>query len=636
MVGVLHVGGDGFARFPIRRSIVMPHVRRLEETLVNRIAAGEVVDRPASVVRELIDNALDAAAREIEIVIEAGGKRLVRVADDGVGMSREDLALAVERHCTSKLPEGDLEAIATLGFRGEALPSIGSVARLAVTTRARDGEGWRIGVDGGRVEPPRPASTRPGTVVEVAHLFHATPARLKFMKSDRAEAAAVSEVVMRAAIAHPEVRFVFQDGERHRAWSAREGADARLKRLGDVLGVEFAENCLAVEGEREGARLAGHAALPTFSRGNAQHQFVTVNGRAVRDRQILGAIRGAYSDHLARGRHPVLSIDIAVAPSQVDVNVHPAKAEVRFRDPGNVRALIVGTLRRALEQAGPRSSTVSAGELLARARANGSSPPSGSPLAGSPLGDSGGTRQASHDWQSSPFRPFERPAAGGFAEGQAAFAPAPAASAPPDESDGAVEAFPLGAARAQLHENYIVAQTARGIVLVDQHAAHERLVYERMKTALAQAREAGRPAPSQGLLVPEIVEMRTAELDRIEAAAGALAEIGLVVERFGADAMMVRAVPAALAGCDPAALLLDLADELADGVDTGLQERVNHVLATMACHGSVRSGRRLRREEMDRLLRDMEATPHASQCNHGRPTWIELTLADIEKLFGRR
>ena len=592
-----------------------PHVRRLDETLVNQIAAGEVVDRPASVVRELVDNALDAGAREIEIVIDRGGKSLVRVADDGRGMDEADLRLAVERHCTSKLPDGDLDRIATLGFRGEALPSIGSVARLSIVTRQRGGDGWRIAVDGGRTTPPAPAATRPGTIVEVADLFHATPARLKFMKTDRAEAGAVFDVVLRAAIANPHVRFVLQDGEKHRAWSARQGDDARLRRLGDVLGRDFADNALAVEGEREGARLYGHAALATYSRGNAQHQFVSVNGRAVRDRQLLGAIRGAYGDHLPKGRHPVLSIDIAVPLDAVDVNVHPAKAEVRFRDPGNVRALIVGTLRRALEESGPRSSTVSTAELLARARTR-RAPPA----------------PANHDWTASPFRPVDPPS--GFAEGQAAFAPAPSArAAEPLET---AEHHPLGAARAQLHENYILAQTERGIVLVDQHAAHERLVYERLKNEFATAREAGRPAPSQGLLVPDVVEMRESELDRLEDHAEALARLGLLLERFGPDAMMVRAVPAALAGGDVGALLRDLADELEDGLDTGLEARIHAIMSTMACHGSVRSGRRLKPDEMNQLLRDMERTPNSNQCNHGRPTWVELGLDDIERLFGRQ
>ena len=629
-------------------------VRRLEETLVNRIAAGEVVDRPASVVRELVDNALDAGARAIEVVIERGGKGLVRVRDDGRGMGPDDLALAVERHCTSKLPSGDLERIETLGFRGEALPSIGSVARLAITTRTPDGDGWRIAVDGGRTQPPRPASAQPGTLVEVADLFHAVPARLKFMKTDRAEAGAVADVVLRAAIANPGVRFVLQDGERHRVWNRRDGDDALLRRLGDALGQDFAANALAVEGEREGARLLGHAAMPTFNRGNAQHQFVTVNGRAVRDRQLLGAIRGAYADHLPKNRHPVLAIDIAVPPETVDVNVHPAKAEVRFRDPGNVRALIVGTLRRALEESGPRASTRSTAELLARARGDRAGTGAGS--GGSSFGGSGsggfvGARPADHDWTLSPFRPVDPPM-NGFAEtAQAAFEAAPSAATsatddegfeahPPGAAEsyplGAAEGYPLGAARAQLHENYIVAQTERGIVLVDQHAAHERLVYERMKGDFAAARADGRPAPSQGLLVPDVVEMREAELDALEDQAEALARLGLLLERFGPDAMMVRAVPAALSGCDAGALLRDLADELADGLDAGLEERINHVLATMACHGSVRSGRRLKPDEMNRLLRDMERTPNSAQCNHGRPTWIELSLHDIEKMFGRR
>ena len=598
----------------------MPVVR-LDETRINRIAAGEVVDRPASVVRELIDNAIDAGATAIEVVARNGGTSFMRVSDDGAGMNADDLALAVERHCTSKT--GDLAAIATLGFRGEALPSIGAVARLSITTRRSDDDcAWSLAVEGGRTGRVAPAALAKGTVVEVADLFFATPARAKFLKSTRAEQAAVFDVVKRAALAHPAIRFTIQDGERERVFAV-DADDPGRRRACDVLGPEFADNMLAVEGERGGVRVGGWAALPTFNRANGLHQFVAVNARPVRDRELFGAVRGAYRDHLPRGRFPVLAIRVVIDPAHVDVNVHPAKSEVRFRDPANVKALLAGTLRRAIAGAGHRAA---------------SRPDVGRAFRPEP--------QAR--WPTSPQWPLDPPPldprpldppplsdAAGFAEtAQSPFDTGPATLAPAAPPPATVEAadFPLGAARAQLHSTYVLAETATGMVIVDQHAAHERIVYERLKAA----RRAG-PVPSQGLLVPDVVEMDEADLDRLEDHSAALAELGLHVERFGPGALMVRAVPAILGDADTSALLRDVADAIAGlGDASALAERIDHVLATVACHGSVRAGRQLRPDEMNRLLRDMEATPHSGQCNHGRPTWVELSWPEVEKLFGRR
>jgi DNA mismatch repair protein MutL len=589
--------------------------------MVNRIAAGEVVERPASVVKELVENAIDAGARRIEVVTAGGGLALIRITDDGTGLDRDDLPLAVERHCTSKL-DGGLDAIGTLGFRGEALASIGAVARLAITSRRRGAdEGWAIAVDGGRVSGVTPAAAAPGTRVEVSDLFFATPARLKFMKSERAETAAVTETVRRLAMTHPEIRFSISGHDRTLSDFPATGEDGFAERLEQILGRDFAENSVEVDAEREGVRLTGRAGLPTYNRGSAVQQYLFVNGRAVRDRQLLGALRGAYADFMGRDRHPVAALFIELPPQSVDVNVHPAKAEVRFRDPGLVRGLLVGAVREALAGAGHRATRTGAAAMTdAFARRTtlpqihpGALPrePYGAPLPGF-------TQAAG----------FGEAAQALFADiaGSAdlrAEAPAPSAADP---------ARPLGVPRAQIHENYIVAQTADGLILIDQHAAHERLVYERLKAALAS-----KAVPRQLLLVPEIVDLPEEDVGRLADRADELAELGLVLEPFGPGAVAIREVPAVLDGLDAAGLVRDLAGELAElDSATTLRSQLDRVAGTMACHGSVRSGRRLRPEEMDALLRDMERTPHSGQCIHGRPTYIELKLADIERLFGRR
>ncbi|MEZ5841285.1 MAG: DNA mismatch repair endonuclease MutL [Hyphomicrobiales bacterium] len=603
-------------------------IRQLPEALVNRIAAGEVVERPASVVKELVENAIDAGASRVEIATAGGGKNLIRIVDDGIGMTRADLELAVERHATSKLPDDDLVDIRFLGFRGEALPSIGSVARLTIATRhASEPHGWELFVDGGRRAAPRPAALNLGTRIEVRDLFFSTPARLKFLKSDRAETAAVTEVVKRLAMAHPGVRFALSGSDRSPLdFPASAGEGARLARLAQVMGADFRDNALPVRAEREGVRLAGFAGLPTLNRANALSQYLFVNGRPVRDKLLVGAVRGAYADVLARDRHPLVALFLEIDPAEVDVNVHPAKAEVRFRDPGLVRGLVVGALKEALASAGHRATTTGGGATLAAFRSGGASydrAPVNLPRGG-------------WDWRASPARPVAPLAGAGFEEAQAVFAAVdvPSADARPAAAEVAPDAVarPLGAARAQIHETYIVAQTEDGIVIVDQHAAHERLVLERLRRAAADARPA-----SQLLLIPEVVELAEEDAGRLEARADELAAFGLTLERFGPGAVMVRETPAALGDADIAGLVRDLADELADWDQAlALGERLDHVAATMACHGSVRSGRRLRVEEMNALLREMEATPNSGQCNHGRPTYVELKLGDIERLFGRK
>jgi DNA mismatch repair protein MutL len=610
-------------------------VRRLDPVLVDQIAAGEVIERPAAAVKELVENALDAGATAIEIALDAGGRRLIRVSDDGAGMSPEDLALAVERHATSKLAGGDLFAIDTLGFRGEALPSIGSVARLDIVTRAAGADaGVAITVDGGAKGALRPASAARGTRIEVTDLFSATPARLKFLKSDRAEALAVAEIVRRIALCHPDVRFSLQ-GEGVTPFTLpREGADAAglLARLGRVLGREFPDNAVAFDAAREGVRVSGFAGLPTFHRGNAQGVHLAVNGRPVRDRLLLAAVRGAYADVLPGDRHPVIFLAVDCEPRLVDVNVHPAKSEVRFRDPALVRGLVVGAIREALARAGHRAATTGGARTLAAMRGVLQGPADWPPRQQPSFGWNG--ERPGGLQQPTMMRPtMARP---GFGEQpQAAFDPlaAPSADARAHgaEPSSAALARPLGAARAQLHETYIIAQTAEGVVIVDQHAAHERLVYERLKAA-----RAGQGVPRQMLLVPEVVELDPVEADRLAAAAADLEMLGLVLEAFGPGAVLVREAPAELAGGDIRALVRDVADALAAEGEAAIAARRDHILATMACHHSVRAGRRLKPEEMDALLRDMEATPFSGQCNHGRPTYVELKLADIERLFGRR
>lgn len=603
-------------------------LRRLPETLVNRIAAGEVIERPAAAVKELVENAIDAGARHIDVVLEDGGRILISVTDDGCGMTADELELAVERHATSKLPDDDLVDIRTLGFRGEALPSIGAVSRLSIASRAAGAsEAYAILIEGGRKEAPKPAALGNGTRIEVRDLFYATPARLKFLKTPRTEVNHASDAIKRLAMAHPEVAFSLADEDRTRFRYGPAQGDlltARLDRLSAVMGREFADNAVAVSAERGGIRLGGYAGVPTLNRGNARAQYLFVNGRPVQDRLLVGAVRGAYQDFLARNRHPMVALFLDVLPECVDVNVHPAKAEVRFQDAGLVRGLIVGGLRHALEAAGHKASTT-----VATAALGAFQPGTGAPGGGS------------MPWRQSSALPrelaeiaaaYQAPASTGVLD---AF-DAPSARVMADINSQLLAPpatnFPLGAARAQVHETYIVAQTDTGIVIVDQHAAHERLVYERMKTALADG-----GAKRQGLLIPEVVEMDEAAVDRLCERVAEFEELGLAIEKFGPGAVVVREVPALLGQADVTGLLRDLADDLEEfGAGLALKERLEDVCSTMACHGSVRAGRRLTSEEMNALLREMEVTPHSGQCNHGRPTYVELNLSDIERLFGRR
>lgn len=612
-------------------------VRRLDPILVDRIAAGEVIERPASAVKELVENALDAGASRIDVAIEAGGRRLIRVIDDGCGMSAEDLALAVERHATSKIPDGDLSAIATLGFRGEALPSIAAVADLTIDARAAGAEmGAQIRVEAGEKRGLKASNWPRGARVEARDLFAATPARLKFLKSERAETAAVVDVVKRLAMANPAVRFSFAAdmGASFDYPACGASEEGRARRIGQALGTDFADNAIALRAEREGFRLEGLAGLPTFHRANALMQFVYVNGRPVRDRLFSGAIRAAYLDFLSHDRHPALALFLECDPHVVDVNVHPAKAEVRFSDPGRARGLVVGALKEALASALHRSADTPARaalEVLAeRARAApGREGPAASGGGFSSFGGPPRNRPLDWDLRGSPSAP-----AGFAAAPQAAFDVGPPAAdsrpaaAPP--AAAAVET-PLGAARAQLHETYIVAQTKDGLVIVDQHAAHERLVYEKLK---AQREAEG--VARQLLLVPRVVELDETRLDALLSAQEELAALGLALEPFGPGAALVRETPAALGDIDVGRLIEDIADLLAEEGDArGLTRRLDALLARVACHHSVRAGRRLTGEEMNALLREMERTPGAGQCNHGRPTYVELKLADIEKLFGR-
>lgn len=615
-------------------------IRRLPPETVNRIAAGEVVERPASAIKELVENALDAGATRVEIQADGGGLSRILIADDGHGMAADQLALAVERHATSKLEpddagDVDLLRIHTLGFRGEALPSIGSVARLTITSRPREGgDAHQITVEGGDQKPVAPAAFPGphGARVEVRDLFYATPARLKFMKSERSEAMAISEEIKRQAMAHEGVAFTLDlDGKTVLRLPAEHPGDhGRLKRLAALLGRDFEANALLIDQERDNVRLSGYAGLPTYSRGNAAHQYLFVNGRPVKDRLLQGALRGAYADFLARDRHPAAVLFLEIDPLYVDVNVHPAKAEVRFRDPALVRGLIVGALRHALAAAGHRASTTVAADALSGFRAHdGVAAPAYSPSSPSAQGWSGWRQWAAPATQTAQLIP-------GLNEQSARVEPAldpHAAHTPPLAMGGAADIdLPLGAARAQLHGTYIVAQTRDGLVVVDQHAAHERLVYERMKAQMAEG-----AVTRQALLTPEVVELDPAEAERVSSRADELAELGLIVEAFGAGAVLVRETPALLGDTDVQGLIRDIADDLAEhGAALSLKERMAEVCGTMACHGSVRAGRVLSAPEMNALLRQMEATPHSGQCNHGRPTYVELKLGDLEKLFGRR
>ena len=613
-----------------------PKIRQLGQDTINRIAAGEVIERPASVVKELVENAVDAGATEIDIVIAGGGIQVIRVEDDGHGMTAADLALAVERHATSKLDESDLFDIRWLGFRGEALPSIGSIAQLTVTSRALgSADAFEITVDRGAKSEIKPAALNGGTRIEVRDLFSATPARLKFLKSERAETMAVSEVVKRIAMAHAGIGFTLTTGERTglRLQKTDGSPDGRLQRLARIMGGDFLSDALRVDGERNGIHIDGFAGLPTLNRPDATHQYLFVNGRPVRDRVLLGAVRAAYGDLIPKGRQPLLALFVTLPPADVDVNVHPAKAEVRFRDNAAVRSLIIGGLRDALARGGHQAAAANGAATLC---AFGSIRPGHRPGPGfgfdtRPSASAPAMAPGFMEAMQAPFEGFGAPSANASAAFDIA---ADANRTEPQFAPHPPTAYPLGAARAQLHETYIVAQTADSVIIVDQHAAHERLVYERMKAQLA----AGGIA-RQGLLIPVIVELDDTEASLLEDRADELANLGLAIERFGPGAVAVREVPALLGDTDVEGLVRDLAADLAgDGAGSGrlLQDRLEAVAATMACHGSVRAGRRLTAPEMNALLREMEATPYSGQCNHGRPTYVELKLYDIERLFGRR
>jgi DNA mismatch repair protein MutL len=606
-------------------AFLMP-VRQLPEQVVNRIAAGEVVERPASVVKELVENAIDAGASRVDIFTDGGGRRRIGITDDGSGMTHGDLALAVDRHATSKLDDEDLLRIRTLGFRGEALPSIGAVAKLGITTRhAGEPHAWSLSVEGGAKSQIMPAALSQGTRVEVSDLFYATPARLKFLKTDRTEAEAIREVVRRLAMARPDIAFTLAGEERAPVtWAAAlPGAAGRLTRLGDILGSDFRSSAIEVRAEREGVVVEGFAAAPSLTRANALGQYLFVNGRPVRDKLILGAVRAAYSDYLPRDRHPVVALFVTTDPQEVDANVHPAKTEVRFRNAGLVRALIVHALKDGLAREGRRTAANTDGAALSAFR------PSFAP------------RPTNWDWRSSPAYPVNSaPSFGGAMASALAEADQAAFDVGTPTADVRFEAQPspdlldrpLGAARTQIHETYIVSQTRDGLIVVDQHAAHERIVYEKLKASLAK-----NGVQRQILLIPEIVELDEATVEKLLARADELASFGLAIESFGPGAVAVRETPSLLGKANAAGLLRDLAEHMAEWDEAlPLERRLMHVAATMACHGSIRAGRRLKPEEMNALLREMEDTPNSGQCNHGRPTYVELKLSDIEKLFGRR
>jgi DNA mismatch repair protein MutL len=612
-------------RIDTQAPVPMP-VRQLPEQVVNRIAAGEVVERPASVVKELVENAIDAGASRVDIFTDGGGRRRIGITDDGSGMTHGDLALAVDRHATSKLDDEDLLRIRTLGFRGEALPSIGAVAKLGITTRhAGEPHAWSLSVEGGVKSEIMPAALSQGTRVEVSDLFYATPARLKFLKTDRTEAEAIREVVRRLAMARPDIAFTLAGEERAPVtWAAAlPGAAGRLTRLGDILGHDFRSSAIDVRSEREGVVVDGFAAAPSLTRANALGQYLFVNGRPVRDKLILGAVRAAYSDYLPRDRHPVVALFVTTDPQEVDANVHPAKTEVRFRNAGLVRALIVHALKDGLAREGRRTAANTDGAALSAFR------PSFTP------------RPTNWDWRSSPAYPVNStPAFGGAVATALAEADQAAFDVGTPTADVRFEAQPsadlldrpLGAARTQIHETYIVSQTRDGLIVVDQHAAHERIVYEKLKASLAK-----NGVQRQILLIPEIVELDEATVEKLLDRAVELATFGLAIDSFGPGAVAVRETPSLLGRANAAGLLRDLAEHMAEWDEAlPLERRLMHIAATMACHGSVRAGRRLKPEEMNALLREMEDTPNSGQCNHGRPTYVELKLSDIEKLFGRR
>ena len=608
-------------------------IRLLPNGLINKIAAGEVIERPASAVKELVENSIDAGATKIEIIMRDGGRTFISVTDNGCGMSKQDLVLAVERHATSKLPNDNLDSISTLGFRGEALPSIGAVSRLSIKTRSKNMDtGWSINVTGGDIEAATPSSLKMGTQVEIRDLFYATPARLKFLKTDRTETGRTIEVIRRIAMVNPNISFTLNDGNRTNIrFNEVRGnlPNIKLSRIGEVLGRDFEENSLLIEAEREGFILTGYAGLPTLNRRTSSHQFLFVNGRPVQDKLLYGAVRAAYSDFLAYDRHPLVVLFLDAPKSTLDVNVHPAKSEVRFQEPGLVRGLIIGALKKTLTEAGYQtSSTVSNAAL-------GILNKSISKVA------STGVRRSSQSYKSFNSAPnnhlHSSLATNEIANEYLDLNSAPMArnnstSNQSFETLNEIASFPLGAAQAQLHKNYIVAQTNEGFVIVDQHAAHERLVYEKMKIHL---KEGG--IKRQVLLIPEVVDLENAKIQRLLELKDDFTRLGLILEKFGEGAILVREIPSILGDINIKNLVIDIADELEEfGSSTVLEDKLGHICGTIACHSSVRSGRTLRIEEMNALLREMEATPHSGQCNHGRPTYVELKLSDIEKLFGRR
>jgi len=591
-----------------------PIIRQLNETAINQIAAGEVVERPASAIKELVENAIDAGASRIDVDYADGGKRLIQVTDNGCGIASEDLALAMSRHATSKIDGSDLLNIQSFGFRGEALPSLGAVGKLTLTSRTATGSGAELQVMGGKLSPVRPAAMQPGTRATLRDLFYATPARLKFLRSDRAEAQAIADVVKRLAMAEPAIAFSLRDTVTDRMVfqvQAEQGDmfSALRGRLGQIMGRDFVDNAIAVDAEREGINLTGFAGLPTYSRGAAVAQYLFVNGRPVRDKLLLGALRGAYADFLSRDRHPAVALFVECDPTLVDVNVHPAKSEVRFREPAMVRGLIVSGLRHALAEAGHRASTTVSSAALGAFTPE----PTGQP------------RVYQMD------RPRNAPGYSGLAETATMFEPQPSARVEEDAPQVEAQHRPLGAARAQLHENYILSQTEDGLVIVDAHAAHERLVYEKLKAQMANT-----GVGAQALLIPEVISLSEGDMGLLMEQNATLSQMGLSIEPFGQGAVAVQSVPALLGHVDVQRLVLDIVDELSDGgTQQSLQTQLDAILSRVACHGSVRTGRRMQADEMNALLREMEATPHSGQCNHGRPTYVSLAMSDIEKLFGR-
>ena len=590
-----------------------PIIRQLNETAINQIAAGEVVERPASAIKELVENAIDAGASRIDVEYADGGKRLIQITDNGCGIAAEDLTLAMSRHATSKIDGSDLLNIQSFGFRGEALPSLGAVGKLTLMSRTVTGSGAELQVMGGKLSPVRPVAMQPGTRATLRDLFYATPARLKFLRSDRAEAQAIADVVKRLAMAEPAIAFSLRDTSKDRTvfqFQAEQGDmfSALRGRLGQIMGQDFVDNSIPVDAEREGVSLTGFAGLPTYSRGATVAQYLFVNGRPVRDRLLLGALRGAYADFLSRDRHPAVALFMECDPTLVDVNVHPAKSEVRFREPAMVRGLIVSGLRHALAEAGHRASTTVSNAALGAFTTETPSQP----------------RVYQMD------RPRNAPGYSGLAETAAMFDPQPSARIE-DAPQLEAQHRPLGAARAQLHENYILSQTEDGLVIVDAHAAHERLIYEKLKAQMAKS-----GVCSQALLIPEVISLSNGDMALLLEQNETLAQMGLSIEPFGQGAVAVQSVPTLLGHVDVQRLVLDIVDELSDGgTQQSLQAQLDAILSRVACHGSVRTGRRMQAEEMNGLLREMEATPHSGQCNHGRPTYVSLAMTDIEKLFGR-